>query len=81
MTKKGGGVVFEEVSKRYGQVTAVDRVSFSVAAVARPMSPESPQAPVPATVLITPALTLRTRQLSGSAMYRSEPLTAIPAGK
>jgi iron(III) transport system ATP-binding protein len=32
MAKKAGGVVFEQVSKRYGQVTAVDRVSFSVAA-------------------------------------------------
>jgi iron(III) transport system ATP-binding protein len=32
MASKAGGVVFEEVSKRYGDVTAVDRVSFSVAA-------------------------------------------------
>ena len=31
MNKKSGGVVFEKVSKRYGDVTAVDGVSFSVA--------------------------------------------------
>jgi iron(III) transport system ATP-binding protein len=31
MTKDAGGVVFERVSKRYGDVTAVDAVSFRVA--------------------------------------------------
>ena len=30
MTKKSGGVVFENVTKRYGEVTAVDDVSFRV---------------------------------------------------
>jgi iron(III) transport system ATP-binding protein len=31
MTKEAGGVVFEQVTKRYGDVTAVDAVSFRVA--------------------------------------------------
>jgi len=31
MGKKAGGVVFEQVTKRYGEVTAVDKVSFRVA--------------------------------------------------
>ena len=31
MAKKAGGVVFEQVTKRYGEVTAVDKVSFRVA--------------------------------------------------
>jgi len=30
MTKKTGGVVFDHVTKRYGEVTAVDDVSFRV---------------------------------------------------
>ena len=30
MDRKSGGVVFERVTKRYGGVTAVDRVSFRV---------------------------------------------------
>jgi hypothetical protein len=31
MAKADGGVVFERVTKRYGNVTAVDEVSFEVA--------------------------------------------------
>ena len=31
MAKTNGGVVFEQVTKRYGNVTAVDAVSFEVA--------------------------------------------------
>ena len=30
MNSKAGGVVFEAVSKRYGNVTAVDNVSFTI---------------------------------------------------
>jgi len=31
MDKNAGGVVFDQVTKRYGDVTAVDDVSFRVA--------------------------------------------------
>src|ERR1700676_2354779 len=40
------------------------------ALIASPLSPENPLAPVPATVVIVPPLTLRMRLLARSAIYR-----------
>jgi len=59
-------------------ITATPAGPDSLAAVAGPSSPEYPQAPVPATVVMmcVRASTLRTRLWCMSAMYRS-PLAAI----
>ena len=63
--------------------TAAPPGALSWAAVAGPPSPEKPNCPFPATVVITPvaASTRRMRSLESSAMNRlPEPSTATPRG-
>src|ERR1039457_6435691 len=52
------------------------------ALVAGPLSPLKPSVPLPATVVITPFETLRTREFQASAMYRLPAAsTATPEGQ
>ena len=46
-----------------GESTPTPKDRFTEALVAGPVSPEYVQVPVPETLLITPRVTLRTRQL------------------
>ena len=61
--------------------TAMPCGSFNWALVAGPLSPLKPRVPFPATVVITPFESLRTRMLPESTMYRlPAESTAMPLG-